>query len=123
MNRELNTQVAQLLHDDVCICKDPGDLVARGAYLVCWRCGKSFALPYTADSRWAYKMEKALSESERPDYLSALCIECQVGDELLYYDGVEWASYEGVWALVHATPEQRCRAFVKVRAPCQQSST
>lgn len=70
---------------------------------------------YSTDIAAARIMEDWIEEHRRKKrYVGALCNICQIPDEALYYDAINWiTTYNGLWALIHATPEQRCRAFIK----------
>ena len=37
---------------------------------------------------------------------------CTVEASLVFYDGVEWADYPGLWRLVNASDEQQMRAWL-----------
>jgi len=51
-------------------------------------------------------------------YVDALCDVCGVvheaEDVAEWYDGWQM-TYLGMWMLIHATPEQRCRAYIKAK--------
>jgi len=56
--------------------------------------------------------------STKAKYIHELCDVCGVTyeaeDVAEWYDGWQM-TYLGMWLLIHATPEQRCRAFLKAR--------
>ena len=68
---------------------------------------------YPNDISAAYELEDSIPEDQRIGYLDKL-FEILDTDlkELVLYDGVYWASYKTIWAIAHATPEQRCRAYI-----------
>ena len=87
--------------------------------------------PYSRDIAQAWELQELIDAesvrdgkqwwewpSPKARYIHALCHVCGVEYEAEnvaeWYDGWQM-TYLGMWMLIHATPEQRCRAYLKAK--------
>lgn len=76
----------------------------NGKQMACW---ESNDMPdFAGDIAAAYAMEEAIPEGKRHAYVEALTVIVEGAQRL--------NAWQTGWALLHATPEQRCRAAVRV---------
>ncbi len=77
----------------------------------CWRSKtdknylRSICPQYTTDIRAAYELEESVSENKKRDYVIAIM-------QLSSDDILKTANSSWVFSLIHATPRQRCIAFI-----------
>ena len=119
MNRELDTKVAEALGWTELRFEEAN--VLGGPVLVGYNPRSTYAwcqAPFwSRDIAVAWELGAGLAGEEVAVFIEALCNICGVDQELLFYDGVDWASVEALNMLVYATPEQRCRAFLAAKGP------
>lgn len=69
---------------------------------------------YSTDMAAVWAVEEHIKERGLvKEYIDALSDMLAPDDDFVSYDGIEWATYDGLWALIHATPQQRCTAALK----------
>jgi hypothetical protein len=76
----------------------------------------NYSVPdWTGDIAESYQLESEISETERGVYLMALYQIVKPDPTGVNFDSqedVDRANNDYMWSLVHATPEQRCRAWL-----------
>ena len=123
---EINAAIAELREqkptrypsiNDVLFCdmRSPG-----GA----WYCTADYAegdipkwipINVATDISAAWGLEESIPAEQRENYIDALFEITKVDDSTMYWDGVSWATYDGLWAFIHATPRTRCLAWLKLK--------
>ena len=85
----------------------------------------SYLSDWTNKIEDAYQLEDEIPEDQRPIYVKALYDLVKpdlTGIDFNNRDELDRANNNYTWSLIHATPEQRCRAWVAWREAVKQEA-